>query len=63
MKNYVKNCKYLNTCKNGINKNCIGCNIWNVLYNYSDFVEWCINQNKNVMTEHFNIKLNLQASN
>lgn len=63
MKNYVENCKHLNTCKSGINKNCVGCNIWNKLYNYSDFVEWCINQNKNVMTEHFNIIFNLQTNN
>ena len=39
--NIVESCKHINTCYNGKRGHCVGCNIWNILYNYQAFYEWC----------------------
>lgn len=61
MKKYVENCKHLNTCNNGINKDCVGCNVWNILYNYGDFVKWCKNQHLDIMRMDFEIRRNIKG--
>ena len=47
--NVVKNCKNLITCEDGKNGNCVGCNIWNYLYDIEALREWCRQHNEDFM--------------
>lgn len=47
--NYVERCKRLNTCNNGKHRDCVGCNVWNYLYDTNKLLEWCNQQRKDFM--------------
>ena len=46
--NKVENCKYVNTCESG-KRSCVGCNVWNYLYNPEALIAWCKKHGKDVM--------------
>ena len=47
--NYVKRCKRLDTCNNGKHRDCVGCNVWNYLYDTDALYKWCKQQGKDFM--------------
>lgn len=53
--NVVENCKRLNTCYNGKHHACTGCNVWNLLYDYSALVKWCSNMKQDIKKVHFDL--------
>ena len=44
--NYVKNCRHLETCYNGKRRNCVGCNVWNYIYDANALIKWCKDHEK-----------------
>jgi hypothetical protein len=46
---YVERCKRLDTCYNGKHRDCVGCNVWNYLYDIDKLLEWCTQQGKDFM--------------
>lgn len=49
MKPYkVENCKYIKTCGSSRLQGCIGCNVWNYLYDPEALIDWCNKQNEDV---------------
>lgn len=53
--NIVENCKRLNTCSNGQHHDCVGCNVWNLLYDYGALVKWCANMKQDIKKVHFDL--------
>ncbi len=43
-KTFVEECKHFNTCEKGFN-GCVGCNVWNYLYDTQALIDWCKKQN------------------
>jgi len=41
---FVENCKHLNSCYNGRCRYCVGCNIWNLRYDTTQLINWCLKQ-------------------
>lgn len=41
----LESCKDFRTCRKGSN-GCIGCNVWNYLYDIEALKEWCKKQGK-----------------
>lgn len=49
MKPYkVESCKYIKTCGSSRLQGCIGCNVWNYLYDSEALIDWCNKQGKDV---------------
>ena len=46
--NKVENCKYVETCESA-KSSCIGCNVWNYLYNTKALHKWCRENGKDFM--------------
>lgn len=46
--NQVINCKHFGTCESG-KRSCVGCNVWNYLYDAKALIDWCRKQGKDVM--------------
>ena len=46
---FVKRCKAFETCESRKRKNCVGCNIWNYLYNIKELQKWCKEHGKDFM--------------
>ena len=42
----VEQCKQFEVCESAKHRGCIGCNVWNYLYNIEDLQEWCKEHNK-----------------
>ena len=42
---FLKRCKVFETCIKGEN-GCVGCNVWNYLYDIEALREWCKKQGK-----------------
>lgn len=47
--NYVERCKRLDTCYNGKHRDCVGCNVWNYLYDIKALQKWCKQHGKDFM--------------
>ena len=45
---FLKRCKDFETCRRGKN-GCVGCNVWNYLYNIGALLKWCKVHNKDFM--------------
>lgn len=46
---FVKRCKEFEVCENGQNHCCVGCNIWNYLYDIKALQKWCKEHNRDFM--------------
>ena len=46
---FLRRCKEFEVCKSGQNYGCVGCNIWNYLYDIKALQTWCKEQNKDFM--------------
>lgn len=53
--NIVESCKHLNACCNGRHHNCVGCNVWNLLYDYGALVKWCSDMKQDIRKVHFDL--------
>lgn len=38
---FVSRCKEIEFCKSAKNKGCMGCNVWNYLYDIKALQKWC----------------------
>ena len=38
---FVSRCKEFEVCESAKNNGCIGCNVWNYLYDIEALKEWC----------------------
>jgi hypothetical protein len=45
--NQVTNCRRFGTCDSG-KISCVGCNIWNYLYDENALISWCEKQHQDV---------------
>ena len=45
----VEQCTQFEVCKSARNRGCVGCNVWNYLYNIEDLRKWCNGHNKDFM--------------
>lgn len=57
--NQVTNCKHFRTCESG-KRSCVGCNIWNYLYDEEALIEWCKKQGKDIMLFTMEMHRNLK---
>lgn len=46
---YVERCRHLDTCDNGKLRDCVGCNVWNYLYDIRALQKWCEQQGEDFM--------------
>lgn len=44
----VDKCKHRSNCYSYKKGDCVGCNIWNYLYDGKAVIEWCRKQNKDI---------------
>ena len=42
----VEQCTQFKVCKSAKKRDCVGCNVWNYLYNIEDLHKWCEEHNK-----------------
>ena len=45
----VKQCKQFEVCESAKNRGCVGCNVWNYLYDIKALQKWCEGHNKDFM--------------
>ena len=46
----IKNCKRFDVCESSRLGGCVGCNVWNYLYDIDALKEWCEKQNVDFMS-------------
>ena len=46
---FLRRCKKFEVCESGQSNGCIGCNVWNYLYDIEALKEWCKEQGKDFM--------------
>lgn len=46
---FLKMCKQFEVCESAKNRGCVGCNVWNYLYNIEDLQKWCKVHNRDFM--------------
>ena len=51
----IEICKHLKTCDNGMNNNCEGCNVYNMLYDEDALINWCKKQKVSVVKTIVNL--------
>ena len=45
----VEQCTRFKVCESAKKGDCVGCNVWNYLYNIEDLHKWCEEHNKDFM--------------
>ena len=46
---FLRSCKEFEVCESGQNNGCVGCNVWNYLYNIEELHKWCKVHNNDFM--------------
>lgn len=46
---FLKRCKDFEVCESVKNGGCVGCNVWNYLYDIRALQEWCKKHNRDFM--------------
>lgn len=57
---FLKRCKDFEVCESGQNCGCVGCNVWNYLYNIGALFKWCKVHNKDFMQYTMKMHKNLK---
>ena len=52
----IKNCKRFDVCESSRLGGCVGCNVWNYLYDINALKEWCRKQNVDFMSMSKNMQ-------